>query len=240
MWILFIFTQLLCANIWAVKAEEKIQSTKTKEEQSSLSPWQALEELKKGNSRFVSNRMLRRDLPAQVSTSKKQFPFAVVLNCMDSRGAPELIFDQGIGDIFVERLAGNVANADVLGGMEFGTKLMGAKLIVVLGHTSCGAIKGACDNTKLGNLTELLNKIRPAVLAVQKLGKGKNCEENGIDEMAAQNVRNVISQIKKDSPVIMELIKAGKIGLVGGMHDLATGKVSFFEDSGSLPGKSKT
>lgn len=214
-----------------------ITSTKTQDEQSMITPWQALQKLKQGNERFITGTMRQRDLSSQVASSQKQFPFAVILNCMDSRGSPEIIFDQGIGDIFANRLAGNVINSDVLGGMEYGTKIVGAKLIAVLGHTSCGAVKGACEHAELGNLTKLLNKIKPAITLVQKNNPEKTCDnEAALDEMSGQNVRNAIEQIKKKSPVIMSLIKSGKIGLVGGMHDLATGRVTFFENKSLLPG----
>ena len=179
----------------------------------------------------------QRNLSAQIVSAQKQFPFAVILNCMDSRGSPELIFDQGIGDIFAERLAGNIINSDILGGMEFGTKLMGAKLVVVLGHTSCAAIKGACENAKLGNLTQMLDKIKPAVRQVEEMTHNKNCEDPQlIDQIAANNVLVALEHIKKESPVLMRLLKAKKIGLVGGMHDLSTGKVIFFDDKAIIPG----
>lgn len=214
-----------------------IVTTKTQEQQSALTPWAALQKLKNGNDRFVTSSMRQRDLGAQVASSKKQFPFAVILSCMDSRGSAEFLFDQGIGDIFSERLAGNVVNTDVLAGMEFGTKLTGAKLIVVLGHTSCGAVKGACENAKLGNLTLLLEKIKPAVMKVNHEGKGKKCDSDKvINEIAKLNVLNAIEQIKKESPVVMALLKEGKVGIVGGMHDIATGKVTFFDDLRTLPG----
>jgi len=213
-----------------------ISETKSQAEQQALTPWAALQKLKQGNERFLTNNPRERDLSAQVASSEKQFPFAVLLSCMDSRGSPELIFDQGIGDIFAQRLAGNVANADVLGGLEFATKLVGAKLIVVLGHTSCGAVKGACDQAKLGNLSQLLDKIKPAVRTIHKHDHNMSCDAPSVDKIAEQNVRDIIKQIKKQSPVIANLIKEGKVGLIGGMHDLATGKVSFFEEKKLLPG----
>lgn len=233
---------LLCPLISLALVAEKmknevITTTKTKEEQQALTPWQALEKLKAGNERFISGAMRQRNLAAQVASSAKQHPFAVILSCMDSRGSTELLFDQGIGDVFAQRLAGNVVNADVLGGMEFATKLVGAKLIVVMGHTKCGAIKGACDDAKLGHLTELLKKIKPAVKAVQKKDKKNTCDkEEAIDAMAEQNVRDMIAQIKKKSPVVMKLLKEGQVGMVGAMHDISTGKISFIEDVSLLPG----
>ena len=214
-----------------------ITRTKTESEQSMITPWQALQKLKIGNERFITGAMRQRDLTAQVASSQKQYPFAVILSCMDSRGSPEIIFDQGIGDIFAERLAGNIINSDVLGGMEFGTKLSGAKLIVVLGHTSCGAVKGACQHAELGNLTGLLEKIKPAVSKVEIADSSNTCDNvAALNEMSQQNMRNAIMQIQQESPVVMALIKSGTIGLVGGMHDLTTGKVTFFEDKTLLPG----
>lgn len=232
--LIYLSTNLLssCAHNNSV-----ITRTKTKKDQSMLTPWHALQKLKKGNERFVTATMRKRDHVALVTSSQKQYPFAVILSCMDSRGSPEIIFDQGIGDIFTQRLAGNVINSDVLGGMEFATKISGAKLIAVLGHTSCGAVKGACRNDELGNLTQLLEKIKPAVSLVQQQNPTTTCEDSeALDEMSLQNVRNAIEQIKKNSPVIMSMIKSGEIGLVGGIHNLATGKVTFLEAHYLLPG----
>lgn len=214
-----------------------ISSARTEEEQQALTPWDALQKLKKGNERFLSNNQRERDLHAQVASSEKQFPFAILLGCMDSRGSPEIIFDQGIGDIFTERIAGNINNKDIVGGLEYGTKVIGAKLIVVLGHSSCGAVAGACEHVQLGNLTHLLEKIYPAVNYTQKLYPDMTCEDpEYINKIAEQNVRDVIKNIKKQSPLIAKLIKAGKVGIVGGMHEISTGKVTFFEEKHSLPG----
>jgi carbonic anhydrase len=239
---IFVFWILVCAVILptiscAPKRANIITRTKTESEQSMLTPWQALQKLKIGNDRFITGAMRQRNLAAQVASSQKQYPFAVILNCMDSRGPPEIIFDQGIGDIFAERLAGNIINSDVLGGMEFGTKISGAKLIVVLGHTSCGAVKGACQHAELGNLTGLLEKIKPAISKVEMADPANTCDNvAALNEMSKENMRNAIMQIQHESPVIMDLIKSRTIGLVGGMHDLTTGKVTFFEDRTLLPG----
>ena len=160
-----------------------------------------------------------------VETSKGQFPFAVVLGCVDSRVPPELIFDQGIGDIFSIRIAGNFVNEDILGSMEFACKVVGSKHIVVLGHTSCGAIQGAYDDVKLGNLTGLIGKLKPAVEAVQKTSEQES--DVSIDQIAEMNVLMTIENIKQQSPILKELLNKKKIKITGAMYDVASGKVSF-------------
>ena len=203
----------------------------TKETQSKMTPETSLEELKNGNKRFVDRQKLNRDLMQQVSeTSNGQYPFATVLSCIDSRVSSELIFDQGIGDIFSVRIAGNFVNEDILGSMEFACKLAGTKLIVVLGHTACGAVKGACDHARLGNLTALINKIEPAVDAVnepydQSLRNSSNTEF--VNRVAEKNVDMTISEIRSSSPVLNEMEKNGEIKIVGGMYDISSGLVSF-------------
>ena len=203
----------------------------TKETQSKMTPETSLEELKNGNKRFVDRQKLNRDLMQQVSeTSNGQYPFATVLSCIDSRVSSELIFDQGIGDIFSVRIAGNFVNEDILGSMEFACKLAGTKLIVVLGHTACGAVKGACDHARLGNLTALINKIEPAVDAVnepydQSLRNSSNIEF--VNRVAEKNVDMTISEIRSSSPVLNEMEKNGEIKIVGGMYDISSGLVSF-------------
>lgn len=162
---------------------------------------------------------------------------AVILNCIDARTPPEIVFDQGIGDVFAARIAGNVQNDDILGSMEFGTQLSGAKLIAVIGHTSCGAVRGACQQAKLGNLTGLLQKIQPAVSQATKETATHDCgSAEFINQVAKDNVLMVIKQIRQNSPVIANLIKEGKIGIIGGMQDLNTGEVTFFEDQSTIPG----
>lgn len=203
----------------------------TKETQAAMTPSSSLEALKEGNTRFVNNNMVNRDLLGQVTdTTSGQFPFATILSCIDSRVSAELIFDQGIGDIFSARVAGNIVNEDVLGSMEFACKLAGTKLIVVLGHTSCGAVKGACDHADMGNLTALVQKIAPAVNAVtepadESLRNSKNL--TFVDEVASKNVQLTIEQIRKDSPILAEMEKAGEINIIGGMYDISNGKVTF-------------
>lgn len=214
-----------------------INSARSQEEQQVLTPYQALQKLKQGNERFLNDNQRQRDLRAQKVSAEKQYPFAILLGCMDSRGSPEIIFDQGIGDIFTQRIAGNIVNKDILGGLEYGTKVIGAKLIVVIGHTSCGAVAGACEQVKLGNLTTLLDKITPAVKQTNKLYPSMNCKDyKYVNKIAEQNVHNMITAIKNQSPIIADLIRTGQLGIVGGMHDIATGTITFFEDRNLIPG----
>lgn len=205
--------------------------THSKETQNSLTPQTALEILKEGNHRFVNNLKANRNLLQQVNeTAAGQFPFATILSCIDSRVSAELVFDQGLGDIFSIRIAGNILNEDILGSMEFATKVVGTKVIVVLGHTKCGAIVGACNHVELGHLTTLLNKIKPAIeqektTAEQRDGSNvtfvKNVTEN--------NVHLTIERIRKESPVIKELEDQGALIIVGGLYDVETGNVNFYE-----------
>lgn len=204
----------------------------TKETQDKMTPALALEALKEGNTRFKTNEKANRDLLQQVEdTSTGQFPFATVLSCIDSRVSSELIFDQGIGDLFSIRIAGNFVNEDILGSMEFACKLAGTKLVVVLGHTACGAVKGACDHARLGNLTALINKIEPAVEAVtepkdESLRNSKNIDF--VNEVAKKNVLMTIDNIRSSSSVLAEMENNGDIKIIGGMYDIKTGDVSFF------------
>ena len=204
--------------------------TQTKESQSSMTKSTALQMLKDGNARFVSGKTLSRNMMEQVKqTAKGQYPYAVILSCIDSRASSELIFDQGMGDIFNSRVAGNVVDDDVLGGMEFACKVTGAKLIVVLGHTNCGAIKGACDRVELGNLTSLLAKIQPVVTSVKTEGDRNSKNHEFVEEVSKDNVMHGIEEIKQKSTVLKEMIDKGEIGIVGGMYDIETGKVTFYE-----------
>ncbi len=204
----------------------------TKITQDKMTPKSAKEELVNGNKRFVKSQKVDRDLLKQVKqTSTGQFPFATILSCIDSRVSSELIFDQGIGDIFSVRIAGNFVNEDILGSMEFACKLAGTKLIVVLGHTSCGAVKGACDHARLGNLTTLINKIEPAVEAVtepkdENLRNSSNIEF--VNEVAKKNVYMTIDNIRNSSEVLKAMEDAGEIDIIGGMYDIKTGEVSFY------------
>ena len=205
--------------------------TLTKEMQSAITPSVALEILKEGNKRFVSNLKINRNLLQQANeTSDGQHPFAVILSCIDSRTSAELIFDQGLGDVFSVRIAGNIVNEDILGSMEFGCKVAGAKIIVVLGHTKCGAVKGACDNVALGNLTGLIAKIKPAVEQEAVTAENRN-SSNGVfvENVAELNVSLSVKNILLKSPIIADMVKNGDIGIVGGIHDITTGEVKFFE-----------
>ncbi len=205
----------------------------TKATQAAITPLSAIEILKDGNRRFVKSQHADRDLLEQVAdTATGQYPFATILSCIDSRVSAELIFDQGVGDIFSARVAGNIVNEDLLGSMEFACKLAGTKLIVVLGHTSCGAVKGACDGAQLGNLTILLNKIQPAVEAITEpadpgLRNSKNAEF--VDEVAVKNVAMTIENIRHMSPVLKEMEDSGEIKIIGGMYDIHNGEVRFFD-----------
>ncbi|MGY0407515.1 MAG: carbonic anhydrase family protein [Polaribacter sp.] len=205
----------------------------TKETQAIMTPEKSLQHLKEGNKRFQDNLKANRNLKEQVvDTSKGQYPFATILSCIDSRVSSELIFDQGIGDVFSARIAGNFVNDDILGSMEFACKLAGTKLIVVLGHTACGAVKGACDNAKLGKLTGMLEKIKPAVNAVTlpedtSLRNSSNIEF--VNNVSAKNVQLTIDKILNDSEVLAEMEKNGEIKVIGGMYDIYTGTVTFYE-----------
>ncbi len=206
--------------------------TLTKEMQDSLTPAKSLQLLKDGNARFVNNLKVNRNLLQQVNdTSDGQHPFAFILSCIDSRTSAELIFDQGLGDVFSCRIAGNILNEDILGSMEFACKVAGSKIVVVLGHSKCGAVKGACDDVKLGNLSALLHKLKPAVDA-EKATKENRTAANAefVEHVADLNVRLTLKQIPQQSSVIAEMVQQGEIALVGGMYDVETGVVEFYED----------
>jgi carbonic anhydrase len=202
---------------------------RTKESQSAMSPDAALAELRAGNARFVAGQSRARDFAAEVrATASHQYPFAVILSCLDSRQPIEIVFDQGIGDVFSARVAGNVINDDILGSMEFACNVSGARLIAVIGHSNCGAIKGAIDEVQLGNLTGLLAKIKPAIAKAGGGGEANSKNKEFVQKVAEGNVHLAMQQIRDRSPVLREMIAAGKIGLVGGMYDLSTGRVEFF------------
>jgi carbonic anhydrase len=205
--------------------------TLTKEMQNAISPSMALDLLKEGNKRFVNNLKINRNLLQQANeTSDGQHPFAVILSCIDSRTSAELIFDQGLGDVFSIRIAGNIVNEDILGSMEFGCKVAGAKAIVVLGHKKCGAIKGACDNVALGNLTGLIEKIKPAV-DQEMITSNNRTSSNAsfVENVAELNVSLSVKNILLKSPIIAEMVKNEEITIVGGVHDISSGEVKFFE-----------
>jgi carbonic anhydrase len=207
--------------------------TLTKEMQTAITPAMALDLLKEGNKRFISNLKLNRNLLQQANdTSDGQHPFAVILSCIDSRTSAELIFDQGLGDVFSVRIAGNIVNEDILGSMEFGCKVAGSKIIVVLGHTKCGAIKGACDHVEMGNLTALLSKITPAVENEIQTLENRNANNSVfVENVAAINVKQTVNTIMERSPILSEMINNGQIGIIGGMHNISTGEVTFYSDT---------
>lgn len=205
--------------------------TLDKETQQNMTPTQAFELLKSGNYRFVNNLKINRNLLQQVNeTSDGQHPFAVILSCIDSRTSAELIFDQGLGDVFSVRIAGNILNEDILGSMEFACAVAGAKIVVVLGHTKCGAVGGACKGVKLGNLTGLLNKLQPAVeiaVADKSITYAHDTYEFA-DVVAEHNVHLTIERILNESPILNELVEEGKIGIAGAMYDVESGAVEFY------------
>ena len=203
----------------------------TKKTQKEMTPESSLQALKDGNNRFINASQVVRDLNAQVdATSSGQYPFATVLHCIDSRVSAEHIFDQGIGDLFSIRIAGNFVNEDILGSMEFACKLAGTKVLVVLGHTSCGAIKGACDHARMGNLTALINKIEPAVDAVTTPGDESIRNSSNIsfvNSVAAKNVEMTLIDIRKKSEILKEMEANGDLIIIGGMYDISNGKVTY-------------
>lgn len=207
----------------------------TQASQATITPQAALEFLREGNERFVGNLLANRDLLQQANATRDgQWPFAAILSCMDSRTSAELIFDQGLGDIFSIRVAGNIVNTDVLGCMEFACRIAGSKLIVVLGHSACGAVKGACDHVELGNLTELLSKIQPAVYqetSVTDPSERNSGNKSFVANVARINVHRSVQAVIERSFILEQMIEAGTIGVVGGMHDLETGRVEFYEDA---------
>ena len=207
--------------------------TLTQEMQAAITPTMALELLKEGNKRFITNMKVNRNLLQQANeTSDGQHPFAVILSCIDSRTSAELIFDQGLGDVFSVRIAGNIINEDILGSMEFGCKVAGSKIIVVLGHTKCGAVKGACDHVEMGNLTALLSKLQPAVYDEKTVTENRtSSNEEFVEKVSEINVKRTVHAIMERSPILKEMIERGECGIIGGNHNITTGEVSFYDDT---------
>jgi len=204
--------------------------THNKDSQAALDSNSAMQLLKDGNQRFLSKSPINRDFDKQINlTATGQYPFASIVSCIDSRIPTEIVFDQGIGDIFNARVAGNFVNKDILGSLEFACKLAGSKLIVIMGHTSCGAVKGACDHAELGNLTGMLEKIKPAMANVTTEDGVDRSSKNldFVNKVAIENVNLTIANLKANSPVLHEMMGSGEIDVVGAMYDVATGKVSF-------------
>jgi len=207
--------------------------TLTQELQSAITPVMALKLLQDGNKRFENNLKVNRNLLQQANeTSGSQHPFAVILSCIDSRTSVELIFDQGLGDVFSVRIAGNVINEDILGSMEYACKVVGAKIIVVLGHTQCGGIRGACDHVEMGNLTALLNKIQPAIYEENSETENRNASNYiFVEKVASIHIKRTLHAILDRSPILKEMIEAGTIGIIGAKYDVATGVVDFYDDT---------
>jgi carbonic anhydrase len=210
-----------------------IMKTLNKISQANITPRQALELLKAGNTRFVDNLRINRNLLQQVNeTSDGQWPMAAIVSCMDSRTSAELIFDQGLGDIFSIRLAGAVISDNVLGSLEYACKVAGSKFIVVLGHTKCGAIKGACDHVELGNLTGLLNKITPAVYAEKTIRENRNSSNTAfVDAVTRLHTERSVQAVMEQSGILRDMILKGEVGIIGAVYDVETGVVTFLEDT---------
>ena len=203
-----------------------------KETQAQMTPRKALQFLQEGNERFINNLKANRNLLEQANETRDgQWPFATILSCIDSRTSAELIFDQGLGDIFSVRIAGNIVNTDILGSMEFACKVAGSKLIVELGHSKCGAVKGACDHVEMGNLTELLSKIQPSVYQEKETTDNRTSKNSEFVENVAEiNVKRNVKNIIERSFVLEQMLEEGQIGIVGAMHDIESGKVIFYDD----------
>lgn len=202
----------------------------SKEERDSMTPQAVIEHFKQGNLRFRENRLAKHDYLAQKRNSiTGQYPAAVILSCIDSRAPAEILLDAGIGETFNSRVAGNITNRDILGSMEFACAIAGAKLVLVMGHTRCGAVRGAIENAKLGNLTGLLDEIKPAIEKTQFSGERKGSNYDFVDAVARKNVELTVENIRKNSQVLNQLEGQKKIKIMGSMYDLAGGKVEFFE-----------
>lgn len=217
------------ASASATLAKNQTCAVFTKDSQSVTTPDQALARLKEGNERFASGKTVNCDLMSQVkATSTQQSPVACVVGCIDSRVPPELVFDQRLGDIFAARVAGNFVNTDIIGSLEFATKLAGAKLIVVLGHTECGAVKGAVDDAKMGNLTATLANIRPSLAKLNYTAVPSSKNKELVQRVADQNAKDAAAHLTAKSEVLAELVKEGKLKIVSGMYDISTGKINWF------------
>lgn len=203
--------------------------TLTKKMQNEITPETALDLLKEGNKRFVNNLRANRNLLQQVNeTAAGQFPFAVILSCIDSRTSAELIFDQGLGDVFSARVAGNIVNEDILGSMEYSCKVAGSKVVAVIGHSKCGAVTAACQGVELGNITALLSKVKPAIQNV-KPTVDDITSEDAVQKVADENVKLAMDEVRNKSEILAQMEKDGEIKIVGGMYDVESGEVKFFE-----------
>jgi carbonic anhydrase len=224
-----LFASAGCKTTTAASTPQRRDLAAIKAEQAALTPAQVLESLQRGNQRFASGRAESRDmLHDQRTTAAGQYPHAVILSCIDSRAPAEIIFDAGLGDLFNARIAGNIADEDLVGSMEFACAVAGAKLVLVMGHTSCGAIKGACDRVELGNLTGLLKKIEPAVASVRDVpGERNSKNKDFVEAVSEANVRLTVERIRDLSPILRDLENAGKIQIAGCIYDLDTGRARF-------------
>jgi len=221
-------TTVLALALVVAASAHAIGQVQTKDSQATLTPGKALELLKEGNARFVAGKPKKRDMAADVkATASGQYPYAAVVSCMDSRAPMEVVLDQGLGDMFSLRVAGNVVDTDFLGSLEYAVKVVNVRLIAVVGHTHCGAVKGAIEKADFGSLTALLKKIDPAVSAS---GPGTVKDDAYVDKVARQNVRDSMREIREKSTIVREALQSGKLGLVGGMYDIDTGKVVFMAD----------
>ena len=219
---------ILDENDASVEIKPLVEDVLTSEQQKALSPHTVIAGLKAGNERYISNNLTARDHTEQIRKSTNgQYPKAVILSCLDSRVPVEDVFDKGIGDLFVARVAGNFVNEDILGSMEFGCKVAGSKVIMVLGHEHCGAVKAAIDNVKLGNITTMLSKIRPAVESSDYSGDKTSSNPEYVHLVCVNNVLNTMEQIRKNSPILKEMEDSGAIKIIGGVYDMDTGKVDF-------------
>ena len=227
--VLWLAIAVLLAITGAVHADSG--AALTREVQASITPDKAIEMLRQGNQRFASGQTTGRDFLAQVKqTSGGQFPFAAIVSCLDSRVPPEIVFDRGIGDLFVARVAGNFVNDDILGSLEYAARVAGAKLIVIMGHTECGAVKGACDSAQLGLLTATLANINPAVNSVQGNYEPRSSKNTDfVQAVAEKNVELTMGKLRDRSVVLRGMLDKGEIGMVGAMYDVSTGKVEFFK-----------
>lgn len=218
------------SNTALVEPKPLIEKVLTSEEQKALTPDMVIQSLKEGNKHYVNNDLTARDLPAMMkNASQGQYPEAVILSCLDSRVPVEEVFDKGIGDLFVGRVAGNIVNVDLLGSMEYGCKVSGAKIILVLGHEACGAVKASIDKVKLGNITAMISKINPAVVKSQDFAGEKSSKNNAfVDYVAKNNVKNTIETIRAQSPILKEMEDNGEIKIIGAYYNLKNGEVTIF------------
>lgn len=203
----------------------------TSEDQEEITPEQIIQGLKEGNERYVNNNLTAKDYQAQVkATASGQFPEAIILSCVDSRVPVENVFDKGVGDIFVARVAGNFSNEDILGSAEFATAVAGSKVVVVMGHEACGAVKAAIDGVEMGNITAMLDKIEPAVeMSEDYEGDRSTANNDYVTEVVNNNVKNTIAEMRENSPIIAELERNGDVVIAGAFYDLDTGKVTFLD-----------